>query len=48
LVRHAQKIGRLIVYNVEHVRDWLSQQEQPRKPPARERAHHSTRQLRRG
>lgn len=27
------KIGRLIVYNVESVRAWLSQQVQPRKPP---------------
>ena len=26
------KIGRLVFYNVEHVRDWLAQQEQPRKP----------------
>ena len=26
------KIGHLIFYNVEHVRDWISEQEQPRKP----------------
>jgi len=41
------KVGRLIFYNVEHVRDWLSQQEQPRKPVGSVRPH-STRQLRRG
>ena len=28
------KIGRLIFYNLEHVRDWISQPEQPRKPSA--------------
>lgn len=32
------KIGRLIFYNVEHVRDWLSQQE-PRKPVGSVRHH---------
>ncbi len=43
------KVGRLIFYNIERVREWLSEQEQPpRKPPLRERAQHSTRQLRRG
>ena len=26
------KIGRLIFYNIAHVREWLSQQEEPRKP----------------
>jgi hypothetical protein len=31
-VRRARKIGRLIFYNVEHVRDWISQHEQRRKP----------------
>lgn len=42
-------VGRLIFYNIEHVREWLSQQEQPpRKPPVRERAHQSARHLRRG
>ena len=41
------KIGRLIFYNVEHVRDWLSQQEQPRKPVGSVR-YHATTQLRRG
>jgi hypothetical protein len=42
------KIGRLIFYNVDHVRDWLAQQEQPRKPVATVRDHTTTRQLRRG
>lgn len=43
------KVGRLIFYNVDHVRDWLAKQEQPpRKGPANVRVHHSTRRLRRG
>jgi hypothetical protein len=41
------KIGRLIFYNIEHVRDWISQQEQPRKPVGSVRPH-AIRQLRRG
>jgi hypothetical protein len=41
------KVGRLIVYNIEHVRDWLSQQEQPRKPVASVRSQ-SRWQLRQG
>ena len=41
------KIGRLIFYNVEHVRDWISEQEQPRKPAGSVRPH-ATRQVRRG
>jgi hypothetical protein len=41
------KVGRLIFYNIEHVRDWLLQQEQPRKPVGSVR-YHTTRQLRRG
>jgi hypothetical protein len=40
-------VGRLIFYNIEHVREWLSQQEQPRKPAGSVRAH-AARQLRRG
>jgi hypothetical protein len=43
------KIGRLIfynVYNVAHVRDWLSRQEQPRKPAASVRSQ-ATKHLRR-
>jgi hypothetical protein len=28
------KIGRLVFYNIDHVREWLLQQEQPRKPAA--------------
>ena len=28
------KIGRLIFYNIEHVRDWISQQEHRASPPA--------------
>jgi hypothetical protein len=40
-------VGRLIFYDIEHVREWLSQQEQPRKPTGSVR-HHATRQLRRG
>ena len=35
------KIGRLIFYNVEHVRDWISQHEQPRKPPGSVHPHAS-------
>jgi len=41
------KIGRLIFYNIEHVRDCISQQEQPRKPVGSVRPH-ATRQLKRG
>ena len=41
------KIGRVIYYHVEHVRDWLLQQEQPRKPVGSVHRH-TTRQLRRG
>jgi hypothetical protein len=40
-------VGRLIFYNIEHVREWLSQQEQPRKPAGSVRSH-TTRELRRG
>lgn len=42
-----KKIGCLVFYNVEHVRDWLLQQKQPRKPGGCVRPH-TTRQLRRG
>jgi len=33
------KISRLICCGVAHVREWLSQQEQPRKPPTNIRRH---------
>ena len=41
------KIGRLIFYNIEHVRDWISQQEQPRKPVGSVRPH-ASKSMRRG
>jgi hypothetical protein len=41
------KIGRLIFYNVEHIREWLAQQEWPRKPPGSVRRD-SARHLKRG
>jgi hypothetical protein len=40
------KVGRLIFYNIEHVREWLAKQEQslsPRKPPGSVRPLRSTR-----
>jgi hypothetical protein len=41
------KIGRLIVYNIEHVRAWLLQQEQPVRKPAISIRPSPTRRLRR-
>ena len=41
------RVGRVILYNVEHVRDWLSQQEEPRKPVGSVH-HHTKRLLKRG
>jgi predicted DNA-binding transcriptional regulator AlpA len=40
------RIGRLVIYNIEHVREWVAQQEQPRKPAGSVR--HYARQLKRG
>jgi hypothetical protein len=42
------KIGRLVFYNVAHIRDWLSQQEQPARKPVASVRPHTTRQLKRG